>query len=67
MTNLEKLKLWEKSYGFTKQNFSSILTQEEKQELLNNEDYLFESFTQWCGDEFDGDYLQELDLAIKLP
>jgi hypothetical protein len=77
MENLDlktKLITWENYYGFTRDYLFNnlhmvteliLLDDEEKEALLTDEDYLWESFVGWCGDEFDGDYLERLELSIQ--
>ncbi len=61
---LIKLIKWEQMYGFVKDNYKHNPKFLEYDEILNDENEMFEWFKQWCRDgecfKFNGVYLNQL-------
>jgi hypothetical protein len=66
-TTLEKLQNWEQINNFVKDytdnNPSATLTMEYK-DILNDEDEMSQYFIDWLGDEFEGNWEEELDKVL---
>jgi hypothetical protein len=63
-TTLEKLQTWEQMYGFVKDhtnNNPSATLRMDYEDIINDEDEMYDYFISWLGDEFEGDWQEELE------
>jgi len=62
-TKLEKLQSWEQMYGFVKDytndNPSTTMTMN-YEDILKDEDKMSDYFIEWLGDDFEGEWQEEL-------